>query len=37
MKQPEIHPEDRNSLLWIFAVYSTIAMVAYVLVMGTGP
>lgn len=37
MKQPEIHPEDRASILWIFAAYSVIALLAYAVVMGGGP
>ena len=37
MKQPDLHPEDKASLLWIMAIYTAIAGVASFIIMGVGP
>lgn len=37
MKQPDLHPEDKSSLLWIMATYAVIAGVASFIIMGISP
>lgn len=37
MKQPDLHPEDKSSLVWIMTVYAVIASVASFIIMGISP
>jgi hypothetical protein len=37
MRQPDLHPEDKASLLWITAAYVAIAGLASFIIMGISP
>jgi hypothetical protein len=37
MKQPELHPDDKESLLWIVMVYLAIAGFASFIIMAVAP